>query len=262
MEKFWVVFKDKLNEAVFFVLFGIVLLILGSSDTLSLGSFSYTTSITQWWRLIFLIPGLILIFIGIWRIIRDRSQVVNLVDNEKDLYDAAIYQIKHNKFDVIRIYAPVGFWQDSDHKIRWFKELSDYLDKNPDAEARLIFGVPYWKSAYDKMKRSLQVFNNNPRAVIHYSPPAAKQDIPPLIGMIVFGSDIVTFALGLGESFEKTDTGWAIQDKEIVNTAGHWFDRIWFSYSEHELKSPRVLSIDEGFRKLEEEYTFQFTDER
>jgi hypothetical protein len=206
----------------------------------------------------------------------DLEPKVSPVLKESDIYTGAASLLRRHRFNHIRAYGPLALWQPSKYKKpEWFKPVVDYLSTHPDAQAQMVFGVPYHREYYEKMKDALSVFQAleppgnvpNPESgsiAIRCIPPFQKQPVIPTIGMIVFDAEYVSIGFSIADKMDKIDTGWVIRDQAISQTAVDWFDKkIWPEYSETELlrTQPRLWRMCDGFEQLENLFGGQFTDE-
>lgn len=185
------------------------------------------------------------------------NRQVVVIENEAELYRAAINLIKQQTFATIRIYAPVGFWQESNHKIRWFYELNEYLKRNINSELLMVFGVPDWPAGYQHMEKTLEgCFGDCDSAIIRYIPPRSRKRIDefPTIGMITFDTYATTLGLGIRESYEKADTAWVMVDEHVTRTANRWFDKhVWTPNEKNAIKGIN-LPLSNGFTELQRKY--------
>jgi hypothetical protein len=125
---------------------------------------------------------------------------LQVVTTERDLFSGAIDYISNNKVGVIRIFAPVALWQDSDIKLKWMEELGRALEQSHEQpprvqELRAIYGLPPEKQMFqDVMVKSLKPLKGKNAARIRYIDHQVACLAPfPGCGILIMGDDIVSW---------------------------------------------------------------------
>ena len=196
-------------------------------------------------------------------LLRDhRESPVTVVLREEEVYAGAISLIHERLFNKICVYAPAGMWQVSQHKPKWLKALAAHLKKRENAEALMVFGVPYWQDGLNYMERTLSVCDGHPAISIRYIPPVKGIDPVPTVSMIVFDTDIVAVGFGIRQKMEKVDAAWSISEKQAAQVAYDWFQKIWSEHNTYELQIPNRMSFSEGFSIMQKRYADQLCEKR
>jgi hypothetical protein len=176
---------------------------------------------------------------------------------------------KQGQWKKVRLYAPVGLWDNSDNKTRWLTCLAGALRSGDVVEFSAVFGLPPDKLTYDSVARPrLALFRDTPRTEIHFLPPT-ETDLPvaaPGFGLVIFEHErpkysevllgFVPFDTGI-----IADTGITVRSKDVAKILMHWYDSQVFHGSDRyvvlrgAMSPPRgAVGWDEGQQAIEAWY--------
>lgn len=184
----------------------------------------------------------------------------SLIDSEEKVYQAAIDLVGKESFGTVRIYAPVGFWKQSEYKSKWLSALAEAIKQKRVREAKFVFGVPYWNEQYQDMKNTLTAnFNQIDSVIIRHLPISKDIALFPNIGMIIFDNRWLSVGFGVYQSHTKVDTAWVITNPDIIKKTISWFDfHVWEPngsrvISGYSYMRGQSLKLEEGFAAIEKE---------
>lgn len=254
------------------------------SDLLALGAFAVGTLVTildltgLWDRLglkpvevVILLLLTILILYSIqekWEIARRNEELQHVVQSygtvalakgEDEVFSSAARQVQTHKFDVVRIYAPVGVWRVSEQKKQWFKTLSEALDQGTQTvtEIRAVFGLPPTKDAFESVTiPELTLFKGKDAARLRFLLPLSDvfKDLPGT-GLVILGDDAVRLGFAVHGHHAVVDSTIFIQNKDIVDEVSLWFDEVWETVKDFLLQEARRgISLDQGFEAARASY--------
>ena len=249
------------------------------SDVLALGAFAVGALVTildlvgLWDKLslkpvevVILLLVTILILYSIqekWEIARRNEDLQNVVQSygtvsivkgEKEVFSSAAARLRTGKkLDLVKIYAPVGLWRGSDAKKQWFTALSEAL--SPEAqtvtELRAVFGLPPTEKAFtDVVTPELKIFNKRDAARLRYIPPVDKifKDLPG-IGMVILGDEAVGIGFAVHGHHTVVDSTIFIQNKHVLEEVNLWFDEVWETAKDFQLKEARrEITLEQGLQ--------------
>jgi hypothetical protein len=180
---------------------------------------------------------------------------IRLIEGEEEVYKSGIVLVQQNHYELVRVYAPVGFWTHSPSKHDWLNALNKAVRQGRVDEAELVFGIPPWKEQYTDLKETLKsTFQDTERVLIRYLPVSNERTVFPVIGMIIFGDKALSIGFGIYQYHQKTDTAWAITNPDIVRKGIRWFDiHVWEANHARMLRGPGQ-SLDAGFDLIEKNH--------
>lgn len=184
---------------------------------------------------------------------------LGIAKGEDAVFGSAIEKVRTGKFDVVRIYAPVGLWRVSEAKKKWFAALCESLNHEAQTvnELRAVFGLPPSKDAFKNVVRvELAPFREKDGARLRYLPPASQvfKDLPG-IGMVILGDQSVGIGFAVHGHHTVVDSTIFIQNREIVEEAILWFDEVWETAKDFQLREARrEISLDQGLQNAEAVY--------
>lgn len=195
-----------------------------------------------------------------WELVRRNAELQLVVQSygtitmkigEVDTFNSAIEQVQSNRFDVVRIFAPVGVWQASDIKKKWFQTLSEALDPTHQTitELRAVFGMPPSLEAFEQVARpELASFNGKDAARLRFlPPPTGIYPQLPGTGVLILGSNAIGFGFAVHGHHTVVDSVVFVQKSEVVKEVTLWFDGVWEAARDHQLKEARHnISLDQG----------------
>lgn len=179
-----------------------------------------------------------------------------VVKYPEQIYSDAINLLNSYRWSKIRVFAPIGLWEDNPHKSRWLAQLTKALMEDRIESLEAIFGFPDkgMKLPYDpeitKIEEEqdaeigrklltiagsyLSLFEETPRTKLRFIPPV---EVSIGSGAILFESkndDVQnTFlALSQGQDHWITELGIDFNDPGALHDFySNWFDRALMVYS-------------------------------
>ena len=166
MDKFLETIKDKLNAPFLLIVLGVLLLIVGASDTISIGSSSSQISLAQPIRFVIWMPAFVLISVGLWQLIEQSRKTIK--SREKITLEN-LRLITNAQSEVVSFSGDLS-WTESTHSA-----LISAVDQG--VSVRILCKDPLTKKAKSHVQRYLQ----QPGIRIRYYPPQLDPDVRGLM---------------------------------------------------------------------------------
>jgi len=167
---------------------------------------------------------------------------LEIYTSREAIYDSGIGTLKKHYWDIVRVFAPVGLWNEDEAKKRWLVVLAEYARTKKVGTVRLVFGLPP-KNKYGEVvprdqvlknvehaRKLLGLFDGMNNVSLHfYPPPHASVGL----GAIIFQGDDnvgeVAFGLASNENEDVVDRAFGTNNKSVFLFAKQWFDdRIFY----------------------------------
>lgn len=166
MDKFLETIRDKLNIPFLLIVLGVVLLIVGASDNISIGSSSSQISLSQPIRFVIWIPAFALIIVGLWQLVKQSRKTIK--SREKITLEN-LRLLTNAQSEVISFSGDLS-WTENTHST-----LIGSVDQG--ISVRILCKDPLTKKAKSHIQRYLQ----QPGIKIRYYPSQLDPDVRGLM---------------------------------------------------------------------------------
>jgi hypothetical protein len=153
------------------------------------------------------------------------------------IFNISIETLNQHDWQIVRVFAPVGLWNEDEDKTRWLESLAKHASAKQVRQVRAVFGLPP-TSKYNlpvsrqeleknlkHARRILSNFNGLRNVSLNYYPPTHAS---VGLGAIVFedenGKGRIAFGLASAENEEVVDRAFGIDNDRIFIYAQSWFD--------------------------------------